>query len=59
MIEVARREAILQLQATLEAANARVVSERDSIRQERDAARVDPGRLQGQVSELQRQVGVL
>jgi len=59
MIEVARREAILQRQAALEAANAAVVSEQDKIRRERDDARVAAGRLQGQVLELQRQLDVL
>lgn len=59
MIEVARREAVLQQQATLETANARLTNERDRIRQERDDARVAAGRLEGQVSELQRQLGVL
>lgn len=59
MIEVARREAILQQQAALEAANARLVSEQDKIRQERDDGRLAASRLQGQCSELQRQLDAL
>jgi chromosome segregation ATPase len=59
LLEVARRDAILQRQAALESESARVRQERDEMRRSRDSARVSVARLEGQLAELHRQLAAL